>query len=256
MAGPLEGKGTLVTGAASGIGRAAAIEFAGAGARVLATDIDDDGGEETVAQIREAGGSAHYLHVDVADPDDVERMVGEAVSRFGRLDGAFNNAGTEGTLTTTVEYPDEIWARVIAINLTGVWLCMKHEIPAMLEHGGGSIVNNASILGLVGFETASAYTASKHGVLGLTKVAALEYAAQGIRVNAVCPAFIETPMVMDRGVAAGSDPEMLEQIVALHPIGRLGRPEEIANLAIWLLSDAASFVTAQAIAADGGFLAR
>jgi NAD(P)-dependent dehydrogenase (short-subunit alcohol dehydrogenase family) len=247
----LNGKLVLVTGAGSGIGRAVALAAAREGARVVVSDIAVEGGEETVRAIGDAGGEA-----DVSSASEVESLVNEAVESYGRLDCAVNNAGIEGALAPTAEYPDETWNRVLGINLTGVFLCMKHEIPRMLETGGGAIVNVASILGLVGFATAPAYTAAKHGVVGLTKVAALEYSALGVRVNALCPGFIETPMVMERGVEAGTHPEVYQQIAELHPIKRLGRPQEMANAAVWLCSDASSFVTGHALTADGGYVAQ
>ena len=175
---------------------------------------------------------------------------------YGGLDFAANNAGIEGSLATTVDYEEESFDRVIAINLKGVWLGMKYEIPKMLERGGGAIVNTASILGTVAFATAPAYTASKHGVIGLTKVAALEYATEKIRVNAVCPGFIETPMVMDRGLVARENPEVMEQLINIEPVKRLGKPEEIAAAIVWLCSDASSFVTGQAMLVDGAYTAQ
>ena len=256
MAGPFTGKTALITGAASGIGRTCARRFAAEGARVVVADIDVDGGEETVRQIAAAGGEARFVRSDVSNGADVEALVAQAVAAYGRLDYAVNNAGVEGALAPTADYPEDAWQRVIAINLTGVWRCMKAEIPAMLRAGGGAIVNMASILGLVGFANAPAYTAAKHGVVGLTKVAALEYATQGLRVNAVCPGFIETPMVMERGVALGAHREAYEQVAGLHPMQRLGTPDEIAGATTWLCSDAASFVTGQALTVDGGYVAR
>ena len=252
----LSGKVVLVTGAGSGIGRAIALTSAEEGARVVVSDIAVEGGEETVRAIVEAGGEAAFVRADVSNAAEVEALVGAAVESYGRLDCAVNNAGIEGVLATTAEYPEETWNRVLGINLTGVFLCMKHEIPRMLEAGGGAIVNVASILGLVGFATAPAYTAAKHGVVGLTKVAALDYSALGVRVNALCPGFIETPMVMERGVEAGAHPEVYQQIAELHPIKRLGRPQEMANAAVWLCSDASSFVTGHALTADGGYVAQ
>jgi len=250
------GKVALVTGAASGIGRACARLFAEGGASVIVSDVAAEGGEETVRLIEVAGGKAAFIKADVSDAREVEMLVGGTMETFGRLDCAVNNAGIEGVLAPTADYPEEAWNRVLGINLTGVFLCMKHEIPRMLEGGGGSIVNMASILGLVGFANAPAYTAAKHGMVGLTKVAALEYATLGVRVNALCPGFIETPMVMERGVEAGTHPEAYEQIAELHPIGRLGKSEEIAEAAVWLCSDAASFVTGHAMTADGGYVAQ
>lgn len=256
MAEQLNGKVVLVTGAGAGIGRAVALASAREGARVVVSDIAVEGGEETVRMIGDAGGEAVFVGADVSKAAEVEALVGGAVESYGRLDCAVNNAGIEGALAPTADYPDETWNRVLGVNLTGVFLCMKHEIPRMLETGGGSIVNVASILGLVGFANAPAYTAAKHGAVGLTKVAALEYAPLGVRVNALCPGFIETPMVMERGVEAGTHPEVYQQIAALHPIGRLGKPEEIADAAVWLCSDSSSFVTGHALTADGGYVAQ
>lgn len=256
MTGRLAGGIGVVTGAGSGIGRAAALALAREGAAVVVSDVHEDGGTETVELVRRADGDARFVRADVSNADDVDALIRRTIEAYGRLDYAFNNAGIEGALATTAEYPREAWDRVLAVNLTGVWLCMRAELRQMQQQGGGAIVNNASILGMVGFANAPAYTASKHGMLGLTKVAALEYATAGIRVNAVCPGFIETPMVMERGVHAGTDKQMYEQIAALHPMGRLGRAEEIADTVVWLCSHESSFVTGQAILVDGGYTAR
>lgn len=246
----------LVTGGAAGIGRATAVAFAKVGASVVVADLDEAGGRQTVQMVEEAGGKGVFVRTDVTKDADVANMVDTARREFGRLDFAFNNAGIEGALAATADYPEDAWQKVLDVNLTGVWRCMKHEIPLILEGGGGAIVNNASILGLVGFGNAPAYTAAKHGVVGLTKAAAQEYAQKGIRINAVCPGFIETPMVMERGVRAGTDPEMHRQLVELHPQGRLGKPEEIAAAVVWLCSGQASFVTGYPLAVDGGYTSR
>jgi len=243
----------LVTGAGSGIGRATALAYARAGARVAAADIDRASAEETTRTIIEHGGQAIAVQADVANAHDVEDMVRQTVRHFGRLDCACNNAGIEGTLAPTADYPVEAWDRVLAVNLRGVWLCMKYEIPHLLAQGG-ALVNIASILGVVGFAQAPAYTAAKHGVIGLTKAAALEYAAQGLRINAVLPAFIETPMLERAGML--DDPEARAAITRLHPIGRLGQAEEVAEAVVWLSSPAASFVTGHALLVDGGYTAQ
>jgi NAD(P)-dependent dehydrogenase (short-subunit alcohol dehydrogenase family) len=256
MAGQFDGKVALVTGAASGIGREVALAFGKQGAKVVVSDVAKEGSDETARLIHEAGSEATFVQCDVTQSKQVEALISKAVETYGRLDAAVNNAGIEGTLVTTADYPEEMWNRVLSVNLTGHWLCMKYEIPQMLKQGSGSIVNMASILGIVGFATASAYTAAKHGVLGITQVAALEYATQGIRVNAICPGFIETPMVMQRGIAVGTHPEAYQQLAALHPMKRLGKPREVAEAALWLCSDAASFVTGTALLVDGGYTAQ
>lgn len=251
-----EGKAALVTGAASGIGRATALAFAREGAKVLVADVAVEGGEETVRMIKDLGADAAFVKADVSVEAEVAEMVAEAVGRFGGLDVAVNNAGIEGALAPTAEYPEETWERVIAINLTGVWRSMRHEIPELLKRGGGAIVNVASILGVVGFANAPAYTAAKHGVVGLTKVAAMEYAPQGIRINVVGPGFIETPMVMERGVEAGRHPDVQAQIAQLHPIGRMGKPEEIADAILFLASEQATFIAGHSLIVDGAYTAQ
>jgi NAD(P)-dependent dehydrogenase (short-subunit alcohol dehydrogenase family) len=243
----------LVTGGSAGIGRATALAFAREGARVVVADVADAGGEETVRLIRDAGGEAVYVHADVSRPHEVEAMVGRAVDAFDRLDYAFNNAGIEGEPAATAECSEENWDRVLGINLRGVWLCMRYQIPQMLRQGGGAIVNCSSVAGLVGFAGSPAYVASKHGVVGLTKTAALDYATQGIRVNAVCPGVIRTAMIERY---THGDSEAAAQLTAMQPVGRMGTPEEIADAVLWLCSDGASFVTGQAIAVDGGLISR
>jgi NAD(P)-dependent dehydrogenase (short-subunit alcohol dehydrogenase family) len=244
----------LITGGAAGIGRAAALAFANAGARVALCDLKNDKGEELAHAIEQAGGRALFLRGDVSEAGDVEQIVASTVSAFGRLDCAFNNAGIEGQLASTAECSDENFDRVIAVNLRGLWLCLRREIQQMLrQSGGGAIVNMSSVAGLVGFANLPAYVASKHGVIGLTRSAALEYAAQGIRVNAVCPGVIHTEMI-DR--ITGRDPAVEQQFVDLAPMGRMGAPAEIAEAALWLCSSAASFVTGQTLTIDGGFVAQ
>ena len=255
MAGMLEGRISLVTGAGSGIGRATSLVMAREGATIVVSDINADSGEETLSAVKEAGGDGMFVHADVSRPDDVAALVGQVVSAYGRLDCAYNNAGIEGFMAGRLhEYPEDIWDRVIDINLKGVWLCLKHEIPQMLQQGSGAIVNTASGAGLVGSRQMSAYVASKHAVVGLTKAAALEYARDGIRVNAVCPGMIDTPMV--QRLIGGRDAEYEATIPVRQPIGRLGTPEEIAESVTWLCSDAASLVTGLAMAVDGGLTAQ
>jgi NAD(P)-dependent dehydrogenase (short-subunit alcohol dehydrogenase family) len=248
----LDGSVAIVTGASSGIGRATAQMYARAGASVMVSDVDEDGGEETVRQIEAAGYSADFVRADVSNPEDCERLVARTVERFGQLDIACNNAGIGGQSAPTGEHDVAAWQRVIAINLSGAFYCMRYQIPAMLESGGGAIVNMASILGAVGFANAPAYVAAKHGMLGLTKTAAIEYAGRGIRVNAVGPAFIRTPLIAE----LESDKDTLDMLVSLHPMGRLGESEEVAELVLFLSSDAASFITGAYYPVDGGYLAR
>jgi NAD(P)-dependent dehydrogenase (short-subunit alcohol dehydrogenase family) len=246
------GKVAIVTGASSGIGRASARFYAREGASVAVSDINEPEGQETVRLICDAGGGAFFVRADVANPADCETLVRRTVETYGRLDFACNNAGIGGEQNLTADYSLESWQNVIAINLSGVFYCMKYEIPEMLKSGGGSIVNMASILGMVGFSGAPAYVAAKHGVIGLTQTTAIEYATQGIRVNAIGPAFIRTPMI----AALEENEAALNMLVGLHPIGRLGLPEEVAELVIWLSSQRSSFVTSAYYPVDGGYLAR
>ena len=249
----LQDKVSLVTGAGAGIGRASALAFAREGAKVVVSDVNDKGGLETVRMIESKGGAAFFVHADVAKAGDVEKLVGGTVKKYGRLDCAFNNAGIEGALAPTNECTDENWDRIIATNLKGVWLCMRYEINQMLNQGGGVIVNTASVAGLVGFAGLPAYTASKHGIVGLTKTAALELAAKNVRVNAICPGVIRTEMI-DR--LTHRDPAEEKAFTSLEPVGRMGTPEEIGEAAVWLCSPAASFVTGLALAVDGGYVAQ
>lgn len=253
MADLMQDKVALVTGASSGIGRATALAFAREGAKVVVADMNLVGGEETVRLVKAAGGKAVFVQTDVSQATSVEAMITTAVETYGRLDCAHNNAGVEGVLSRTAEQTEEDWEPVIRINLKGVWLCMKYEIPRMLEQGGGAIVNTSSGAGLIGVKRMPAYVASKHGVVGLTKTAALEYAKSGIRVNAVCPGVIQTAMV-ER--VTGNRPDVLDKMIAAEPVGRSGQPEEIAEAVVWLCSDAASFVTGHAMAVDGGAVAQ
>jgi len=249
--GALAGKVALVTGAAMGIGRASAEVFAREGAAVVVADIDEPGGRETVELIEQAGGAASFVRADVSIKRDVAAMVDHAVARYGGLDCAHNNAGVAAPMVPLADYPDDGWDRTLAVMLTGVYYCMKAEIPAMLARGGGAIVNTASGVGLVGYPNQAAYTASKHGVVGLTKVAALDYGARGVRVNAICPGTARTPMV---DVAVAHDPSLDTYLRTLHPIGRIAEASEIAEAAVWLCSPAASFVLGVALPVDGGYV--
>jgi NAD(P)-dependent dehydrogenase (short-subunit alcohol dehydrogenase family) len=251
----LEDKVALVTGGGSGIGRASAVALANAGAKVVVSGRRENEGYETIALIKKTGGQGLFIKADVSKEADVEMLVAETVSSYGRLDAAFNNAGIEGEVgKQTHEQSVANYRAVMDTNVLGVLLAMKHEIGAMLKTGGGAIVNNASVGGLIGFPGVSVYVASKHAVLGLTKTAALEYAKQGIRVNAVSPGGIETPML--NRFTGGPGTDFFNQLAGMHPIGRLGLPEEIAEAVLWLCSDKASFVTGLSLTADGGWTAQ
>lgn len=250
-----DGDVALVTGAGSGIGRTTALEFADRGASVVVADLDAEGGERTAEQIEEAGGEASFVAADVTDTAEVEAMVDAAVDAYGGLDYAFNNAGIGGDSAPVDEYDPDQWEAVIDVNLVGVFKCLRAEIARMREQAsGGVVVNNSSVLGKVGFATSSGYVAAKHGVLGLTKTAALENGETGVRVNAVCPGFIDTPLLAEAGMTEGS--ELRDGIAAKHAMNRLGTPEEVAGAVAWLCSDDASFVTGEALGVDGGYLAQ
>jgi NAD(P)-dependent dehydrogenase (short-subunit alcohol dehydrogenase family) len=251
MAAKLDSRVTLVTGGGSGIGRAAALACAEEGNTVIIADRDVEGGEETRRKIEGKGGEALFIKADVSRTADVQALFSQAVKQYGRLDCAFNNAGIEGESVPLAESTEEVWDRVMGVNLKGVWLCMKYELRQMLAQGRGAIVNNASVLGLVGTPSNPAYTASKHGVVGLTKSAALAYAQSGIRVNAVCPGFVQSPLT-DRKFAGS--PGRKDAVIARHPIGRLGTTQEIAAAVVWLFSDASSFVTGHTLTVDGGYV--
>jgi len=246
----LKGKTALVTGAGAGIGRAIALTYAVEGANVVVSDINDEWGRETVALIEGKGGRAIYQRADTSRPEDHDTLIAAAKRAFGRLDVACNNAGISGEFTPAAETTDEQWKRVIDINLSGVFYGVRAQIRAMLETGGGSIVNISSIAGQIGIEGITPYTAAKHGVVGLTKTVAWEYGKQGIRINAVGPAFINTTLVQN------VPPDVREQLKAMHALGRLGETQEVADLVAWLSSDKASFITGNYYAADGGYLAR
>jgi NAD(P)-dependent dehydrogenase (short-subunit alcohol dehydrogenase family) len=248
-----DGKVAIVTGGSTGIGRAAALAFAREGAAVVIADVTEQRGRQVASEITNAGGRAGFIAADVAADAQVAELVTRTVAEYGGLDFAFNNAGIEGDQAPTDQCTPENWAHVLAVDLTGVWLCMHYEIPPMLERGGGAIVNCSSVAGLVGFPNIGPYTAAKHGVVGLTRSAALEYAQAGIRVNAVCPGVIDTEMVQR---FTHDDPSAAEQLLATEPVGRMGTADEIADAVIWLCSSESTFVTGHALPVDGGFVAR
>jgi NAD(P)-dependent dehydrogenase (short-subunit alcohol dehydrogenase family) len=245
----LADKVVLVTGGSSGLGKASALAFAREGARVVVADVNETGGFETVGLIAASGGDACFVKTDVGNAGEVEALVRETARRYGRLDCAFNNAGIEGPAFLTGQYPEDEWDRVIRINQKGVMLCMKYELEEMAAQGGGSIVNTSSGAGLRGLSYQSAYSASKHAIIGLSRTAAVEYAKKGIRVNLLCPGFIDTGLTR---IVLAKKPHLEEKYKKLVPMGRFGREEEVAEAAVWLLSDASSYITGHALVVDGG----
>mgnify|MGYP000903401518 FL=1 len=249
----LDGKIALITGGSSGIGRETAVLFAQHGASLAIADLNPDGGQDTVQLIREAGGTAVFIQTDVAQAAQVENMVNEVMREYGRLDIAFNNAGIEGAPVRTMDVTEAEFDQILAVNAKGVWLCLKYEIQQMLRQGSGSIINTASVAGLIGAHSMSAYAASKHAVVGLTRTAAVEYARKGIRINAVCPAIIRTAMV-ERAIA--QLPQLEHGAIQNNPSRRLGNPNEVAQAVLWLASDASSFTTGATLTVDGGLTAQ
>ena len=246
------GKVAIVTGGGSGIGQAACYSYAQEGAKVVVSDVDENGGNETCRAILDRNGEAIFVRADVSNPSDCQALVAKTLEKYGQLDIAFNNAGIGGEANLTADYSVEGWQKVISINLSGVFYGMKYEIPAMLKAGGGAIVNMSSVLGQEGFARSPAYAAAKHGVIGLTQTAAVEYAQQGVRINSVGPAFIHTPLIS----GLEENKQTRDYLISLHPIGRLGTPEEVAALVIWLSSEKASFAVGGYYEIDGGYLAR
>jgi NAD(P)-dependent dehydrogenase (short-subunit alcohol dehydrogenase family) len=255
--GLVKGLTALVTGAGAGIGRATALTFAAEGASVIVSDINDDGGQKTVDLIKDAGGTAIYIKADISKNADVKALISKSIDNFGSIDCAVNNAGIEGQMVPLVDQPEDNFDTIISINLKGIFLCLQNELDAMVKSGGGAIVNLSSVAGLIGFPGLSPYVASKHGVIGLTKNAALEYAQSGIRVNAVCPGGIDTRMLdsLAEQATAGAQTSS-EMMDPLHPMGRIGTPQEVAEMIVWLCSPRASFVTGTAIPVDGGYVAQ
>lgn len=249
----LKDKVAIVTGASSGIGRACAVALGNAGASVVAASRRIDEGEETIKLVKEAGGDGLFVQTDVSKEADVQRLVEKTIAHYGRLDFACNNAGIEQSPTPLSDQTEAIFDEVMNINVKGVWLCMKYQVPYMIENGKGAIVNVASVGGLIGRQLIPIYCASKHAVVGLTKSLALEYASQEIRINAVCPGVIETDLVKR---ASNVDPQFIEQLSNMHPMGRIGTPEEVANAVVWLFSDQSSFVTGHTLTIDGGYVAQ
>lgn len=248
---PFKNKVALITGGTSGIGKATAFAFAKRGAKVVVVDKNED--SEALSSIKKIAEKMLFIQCDVSNSTEVKLMIEKTIATFGRLDYAFNNAGIEGRVAITADCSEENWDNTLNSNLKGIWLCMKYEIPEMLKHHKGVIINCSSVAGLVGFNGFPAYVASKHGVIGLTKTAALEYAKEGIRINAVCPGVIDTPMI-DR--ITKRDKEKEKQFSNMEPVGRFGSPEEIANAVVWMCSDEASFITGHSMVVDGGFVAQ